>query len=222
MQGCAMGFEDIATADGTVQLAPGTAIGMAIGPDIPATYPATIVTVGGGAEVRRRVHLARAATRGDDTGWWGAGRLGARHSCLRTGLAVGLMGEARKGLRDPRALAGWWHALGWPRDACGVTAGPGSMQHAAQPEKTQQHQLVEKEVGYHRVAPFHGGETGALYPFCRLLNYPHDRGTRPQYLGAQPGLLAALHTWSQTLVLHPHVHCLVTGGGLTPDGHWKA
>jgi hypothetical protein len=44
----------------------------------------------------------------------------------------------------------------------------------------------------------------------------------PQYLGAQPGILAALHTWSQTLVLHPHVHCLVTGGGLTPDGQWKA
>ena len=44
----------------------------------------------------------------------------------------------------------------------------------------------------------------------------------PKYLGAQPGILAALHTWSQTLVLHPHVHCLVTGGGVTPDGHWKA
>jgi hypothetical protein len=44
----------------------------------------------------------------------------------------------------------------------------------------------------------------------------------PQYLGAPPGILAVLHTWSQTLVWHPHVHCLVTGGGLTPDGHWKA
>src|ERR687888_2276741 len=44
----------------------------------------------------------------------------------------------------------------------------------------------------------------------------------PQYLGAQPGILAALHTWSQTLLLHPHVHCLVTGGGLTPAGHWQA
>jgi len=44
----------------------------------------------------------------------------------------------------------------------------------------------------------------------------------PRYLGAQPGILAALHTWSQTLVLHPHVHCLVTGGGLPPDGQWKA
>jgi len=44
----------------------------------------------------------------------------------------------------------------------------------------------------------------------------------PQYLGAQPGIIAALHTWSQTLVLHPHVHCLVTGGGVTPAGQWVA
>ena len=44
----------------------------------------------------------------------------------------------------------------------------------------------------------------------------------PKYLGAQPGIMAALHTWSQTLVLHPHVHCLVTGGGLTVEGQWKA
>src|SRR5262249_50836660 len=42
------------------------------------------------------------------------------------------------------------------------------------------------------------------------------------YLGAQPGILAALHTWRQTLVLHPHLHCLVTGGGLTPAGQWVA
>jgi Putative transposase/Transposase zinc-binding domain len=44
----------------------------------------------------------------------------------------------------------------------------------------------------------------------------------PKYLGAQPGILAALHTWSQTLVLHPHLHCLVTGGGLTATGSWVA
>src|ERR671931_261538 len=43
----------------------------------------------------------------------------------------------------------------------------------------------------------------------------------PKYLGAQPGILAALHTWSQTLVLHPHLHCLVTGGGLTDAGQWR-
>jgi len=40
----------------------------------------------------------------------------------------------------------------------------------------------------------------------------------PKHLGAQIGLIAVLHTWSQTLIDHPHVHCIVTGGGLTLDG----
>jgi hypothetical protein len=44
----------------------------------------------------------------------------------------------------------------------------------------------------------------------------------PKYLGARPGIMAGLHTWGQTLVLHPHIHCLVTGGGLRPDGSWVA
>jgi hypothetical protein len=43
----------------------------------------------------------------------------------------------------------------------------------------------------------------------------------PKYLGATPGMIAALHTWGQTLVLHPHLHCLVTGGGLAGDA-WYA
>jgi len=43
----------------------------------------------------------------------------------------------------------------------------------------------------------------------------------PKHLGARPGILAALHTWSRTLVLHPHIHCLVSAGGVTPDGRWK-
>ena len=40
----------------------------------------------------------------------------------------------------------------------------------------------------------------------------------PKHLGAQIGLISVLHTWSQTLIDHPHVHCIVTGGGLSPDG----
>lgn len=40
----------------------------------------------------------------------------------------------------------------------------------------------------------------------------------PRYLGARPGLLAVLHTWTRALLYHPHVHMLVTAGGLTPDG----
>ena len=43
----------------------------------------------------------------------------------------------------------------------------------------------------------------------------------PKYLGARPGILAALHTWSQTLAMHPHVHMIVTAGGLGADGQWK-
>ncbi len=44
----------------------------------------------------------------------------------------------------------------------------------------------------------------------------------PKHLGADIGFTAVLHTWSQTLIHHPHVHCIVTGGGLAPDGTWKA
>jgi hypothetical protein len=44
----------------------------------------------------------------------------------------------------------------------------------------------------------------------------------PQSLGAPPGSLAALHPWSQTLGLPPHLHGLVTGGGRTPAGLWGA
>jgi putative transposase/transposase-like zinc-binding protein len=38
------------------------------------------------------------------------------------------------------------------------------------------------------------------------------------WIGGTPGILAVLHTWSRTLDYHPHVHLLVTAGGLTPDG----
>jgi hypothetical protein len=39
----------------------------------------------------------------------------------------------------------------------------------------------------------------------------------PRHLGAEIGLLSILHTWGQTLVRHPHVHCVVPAGGLSPD-----
>lgn len=40
----------------------------------------------------------------------------------------------------------------------------------------------------------------------------------PKYLGAEVGITAVLHTWTRELLFHPHVHCIVTGGGLSPDG----
>jgi len=47
-----------------------------------------------------------------------------------------------------------------------------------------------------------------------LLQFGHQR------LGAQLGLTAILHTWGQNLMHHPHLHCLVSGGGLTPHNTW--
>ena len=52
-----------------------------------------------------------------------------------------------------------------------------------------------------------------------LLTLAADR----KRLGAQVGLTAILHTWGQNLLFHPHLHCVVTGGGLSPDGsRWVA
>src|SRR5438132_1393164 len=45
----------------------------------------------------------------------------------------------------------------------------------------------------------------------------------PQHLGAEIGFITILHTWGQNLLHHPHVHCVVPGGGISPDGeHWVA
>jgi hypothetical protein len=42
-----------------------------------------------------------------------------------------------------------------------------------------------------------------------------------RHLGAKAGMIAILHTWGQTLSLHPHLHCIVPGGGITKSGKWK-
>jgi putative transposase/transposase-like zinc-binding protein len=47
--------------------------------------------------------------------------------------------------------------------------------------------------------------------------------TDPRHLGADIGFLAVLHTWDQTLRHHPHLHCVVPGGGLSMDGEgWRS
>ena len=42
----------------------------------------------------------------------------------------------------------------------------------------------------------------------------------PKHLGAKLGVLMVLHTWGQLLDLHAHLHCVVTSGGLSPEGQW--
>ena len=44
-----------------------------------------------------------------------------------------------------------------------------------------------------------------------LLKFAKDE----KYLGALPGIIAVLHTWGQQLNFHPHIHCIVSGGGIT-------
>lgn len=61
--------------------------------------------------------------------------------------------------------------------------------------------------------------TAALFGACRdtLLQLLGQ----PRHLGAKPGIVMALHTWGRTLNEHPHIHCLVTAGGVTGDGGWR-
>lgn len=49
-----------------------------------------------------------------------------------------------------------------------------------------------------------------------MKSFAHDK----KHLGAETGMIAILHTWGQNLSLHPHLHCIVPGGGLTKGGKW--
>jgi ribosomal protein L37AE/L43A len=44
----------------------------------------------------------------------------------------------------------------------------------------------------------------------------------PRFVGAQIGMVGVLHTWTRALLYHPHVHYLVTGGGLSKAGSWRS
>lgn len=43
-----------------------------------------------------------------------------------------------------------------------------------------------------------------------------------KYMGAKPGIIASLHSWTKTLLVHPHIHCLVTGCGLCQSGQLRS
>jgi hypothetical protein len=71
----------------------------------------------------------------------------------------------------------------------------------------------------HRLAPLVLQNKKVLYDLLfrtsaeTLLEVARD----PQHLGAEVGFFSVLHTWSQQLRTHPHVHCVVPAGGLSPD-----
>jgi len=55
-----------------------------------------------------------------------------------------------------------------------------------------------------------------------LLHEPvRSKDTGKKHLGATTGFFSVLHTWGRQLNLHPHIHCVITAGGLTKEGKWK-
>jgi hypothetical protein len=75
----------------------------------------------------------------------------------------------------------------------------------------------------HQLAPFALRNKAVFYALMfravkeTLLTLAHD----PKRLGATVGFVTVLHTWGQTLVDHPHIHCIIPGGGLTQSQRWK-
>jgi hypothetical protein len=76
----------------------------------------------------------------------------------------------------------------------------------------------------HALNPFAQGQPRLIYTLlfnsaaATLQRFAED----PKWLGAQLGVTMILHTWSQTLERHLHVHCLISAGGLTATGQWRA
>jgi hypothetical protein len=71
----------------------------------------------------------------------------------------------------------------------------------------------------HRLLPLTYRNSRCLYTWLLQASAETLRevAATPRHLGAEIGVLSILHTWGQTLVRHPHVHCVVPSGGLSPD-----
>src|SRR5712691_2429851 len=71
----------------------------------------------------------------------------------------------------------------------------------------------------HALLPLAYRNSPRLYTWLLQLSAATLRevAANPRHLGAEIGVLSILHTWGQTLVRHPHVHCVVPAGGLSPD-----
>jgi putative transposase/transposase-like zinc-binding protein len=71
----------------------------------------------------------------------------------------------------------------------------------------------------HALLPLAYRNSARLYTFLFQTSAKTLRevAANPRHLGAEIGVLTILHTWGQTLVRHPHVHCVVPAGGLSPD-----
>jgi len=132
----------IALASGAVELAPRSAIGMAIGTQIAQPQPAAIATAHMGTKVPRGVHRARTSVgRRHGSGGHRRRRLGM-HGVSLTQDTRGLVREARKrfGLGGALALRFDWHR--WRGHG---SLGLGEVQHDEKPHENEQSEVVEKQ-----------------------------------------------------------------------------
>jgi hypothetical protein len=74
----------------------------------------------------------------------------------------------------------------------------------------------------HSLNPLAQGNPRVIYRllFAAASETLIEFGENPRWLGGELGVTMVLHTWGQTLSQHLHVHALVSGGALAPDGHW--
>src|SRR5207249_4997924 len=145
-----MMFGKVAIARGAVQLPPGAAAGMTIGPQIVLPQPAAIVTIAVGTKVHRRIHRPGAAVRGrhgigpDRRRWIGLPGL------LFTQHTVRLVRQALECFGLGRTLAFGLDRHGWGGQAW---LGLREMQHDEEPYDRQQSELVVKKMRDHGLAP---------------------------------------------------------------------
>src|SRR5882724_10295858 len=156
---------------------------MAIGAEIAPADPSPIGTVRVRAEMGGGVDLAASPPRGHEARGRGVGCLRAEVAGVLTGIAVRLGGEPRKGCALTMALWPWGCGLGCRRARGGV-AWPRPMEHDAQPYQGDQHQLVEKEMGYHGKTPSYKCSNEDILPGFQTVGISrrlevHDR-TRPR------------------------------------------
>ncbi len=78
---------------------------------------------------------------------------------------------------------------------------------------TMPHQLNSLVLG-NRIAMFNLLFDASSYT---LMKFAGDE----KYLAAQPGIISVLHIWGQQLSFHPHIHCIVSGGGIDKNKRWK-
>ena len=139
-----------------MQLAPRSTAGMTVRRDIAQPEPATIATVTIGTEMIGGVDMTAAAScRRNRRGWRRRGLQPGSLERLLTSSARGLTGETRKGFGRRGAFAWWRHWCGWYQSSgCGLRW-PHPREHEKHPHQSDQHELVDNEVGYHGTVPSH-------------------------------------------------------------------